>query len=739
MKLKQFLIAVALVVLGSTTVFAAWGGGFGVPTGNDGSVQYNDSNAFGGDNYLYWDKNTRRLGIGNNSPTATLEVTGTLKASDLATLASLTVTGNTTAEGLWLNTLTAGRVPYIGTGGLLSDDNGFEYNDVTSVFDVHEITTTDITDTALTATRVMIVGTGGKLDDDAGMTYATATDTLNVQGSIEANNIGWTGALTDGTISIDSATVTGTWVDLGTVTTIDIDGGTIDDTTIGAITPSTGVFTSLTATSFVGPLLTTAEANTLYLQVDGGNDMVADLTIDDGSGSSPLLYFINGSDEYLALTMADTGEGIIANDTGAIELKPSGDLGDYFSLSTSGGDGLLKMVADDSGDLTIQAEGGEISFIGDIDTDGAIAAAGTITAPTFVGGLLTTAEANSFYLQITNNLSDLSDPGIARTNLGLGNMSIQAANNVDINGGAIDGADIGADNAAFTLRVGEDATFEADVYVDGTIYGDGSNLTGVGGSGFVTFAGTNTFTGSNTFSAGATIEGYSEAVITKTGTYAVTVIDDTVIADTTSNTITLTLPTAVGHDGKVYTFKRIGDAITDLNNVVIDPAGSETVDRETTWNLTSTDEAITIISDGSNWAIKNQYGVSYYESLATQVTEDEDVVESSYGDITVAENGTYYIKCSVGGEIAAGGQIAAYIRTGSSTYAGATAHTKSFVNTAANLAGQAITSDFVYLNVGDTIHLGASILGGAGNEILYGDSSGGTPTGVTSILAIKLY
>lgn len=58
--------------------------------------------------------------------------------------------------------------------------------------------------------------------------------------------IGATGTLdfaTGGGFDVSNlATVTGTWADLGTVTTVDINGGTADSFIIGAVTPANGTF-----------------------------------------------------------------------------------------------------------------------------------------------------------------------------------------------------------------------------------------------------------------------------------------------------------------------------------------------------------------------------------------------------------------------------------------------------------------------------------------------------------------
>jgi len=91
------------------------------------------------------------------------------------------------------------------------------------------------------------------------------------------------------------------------------------------------------------------------------------------------------------------------------------------------------------------------------------------------------------------------------------------------------------------------------------------------------------------------------AVVSKTADYTLTTSDDVVLADPTSASFTLTLPTAVGVQGKRYKIKNLG---TDESKpLIIDPNGSETVDGLTTYNMVGQDNVIEIVSDNSNWEI----------------------------------------------------------------------------------------------------------------------------------------
>ena len=88
------------------------------------------------------------------------------------------------------------------------------------------------------------------------------------------------------------------------------------------------------------------------------------------------------------------------------------------------------------------------------------------------------------------------------------------------------------------------------------------------------------------------------ATVTKTANYTIDGTDYVILADASSTTVTLTLPTAVGIAGRTYIIKS-----KDSSNVVtVDGNGSETIDTSTSMTL-STHESITVQSDGTEWWI----------------------------------------------------------------------------------------------------------------------------------------
>jgi len=102
--------------------------------------------------------------------------------------------------------------------------------------------------------------TDGQLDIDADGEVEIATGTLDVN----ATTTDISGTLTvGGTLTASSGgSLTGTWSNLGTVTTVDINGGTVDGAVIGGASAAAGTFTTLTATSLNSTAIGNSSAST---------------------------------------------------------------------------------------------------------------------------------------------------------------------------------------------------------------------------------------------------------------------------------------------------------------------------------------------------------------------------------------------------------------------------------------------------------------------------------------------
>jgi len=91
--------------------------------------------------------------------------------------------------------------------------------------------------------------------------------------------------------------------------------------------------------------------------------------------------------------------------------------------------------------------------------------------------------------------------------------------------------------------------------------------------------------------------GYVQSIAAKTANYTLTSTDYTVTA---SGNITITLPAASSHTGRIFVVKK-----TDSNATVttVDGTGSETIDGMLSYSLTGQYESITVQSNGTQWLI----------------------------------------------------------------------------------------------------------------------------------------
>lgn len=93
----------------------------------------------------------------------------------------------------------------------------------------------------------------------------------------------------------------------------------------------------------------------------------------------------------------------------------------------------------------------------------------------------------------------------------------------------------------------------------------------------------------------------SMAVKTVTANYAATSADNTILANTTSTAVSITLPSATNISGRIYTIKKIGTGGLD-KELTITPAGG-TIDGGSSFVIYNDWSYVTLQTDGTNWFI----------------------------------------------------------------------------------------------------------------------------------------
>lgn len=92
-------------------------------------------------------------------------------------------------------------------------------------------------------------------------------------------------------------------------------------------------------------------------------------------------------------------------------------------------------------------------------------------------------------------------------------------------------------------------------------------------------------------------------VSSKTGAYTmVDATDDLVLGDASGGAFTIALPASSGLAGRIFRFVKTDSSV---NHVIIDANSSETIGGSLTYRLNAQFQAVSIISDGTNWQILN--------------------------------------------------------------------------------------------------------------------------------------
>ncbi len=199
-------------------------------------------------------------------------------------------------------------------------------------------------------------------------------------------------------------------------------------------------------------------------------------------------------------------------------------------------------------------------------------------------------------------------------------------------------------------------------------------------------------------------------IVYKTANYTAAPGDHIISCDASGGDFTLSLPTAVGIEGKVYKIKRTD---SDYGNVLtIDAATTELIDGELTFLLPPQSQ-ITLVSDGVGWA-----SIDFYEKIYASVrvsngagygsTNDKirifDVMELNVGsDITYATDAALGDSWTINRKGNYSMQYADYINTSGGRAAGVSVNATLLTTAISGLSYADGSRGYAYNQTGDTI------------------------------------
>ncbi len=277
----------------------------------------------------------------------------------------------------------------------------------------------------------------------------------------------------------NATTVTGTFADLGTVTTADINGGSIDGAVIGAASAAAGTFTNLTASGTT-------------------------ISITDSNGSG----VIDGVN--IGANSAGTGAFTSVTTSGALtvggNLTVNGTTTTIDSATLTVEDPMIQLAKNNSGGAANAFDQGlffnrgsldNVVFLWDESADEFVAAvsasedgttAGNVTLDSYAGmrvGVLKASELNTG----TIKAADGTASSTIANSTGVHTIASSVLTTTDINGGTIDGATIGGSSAGagtFTTLASTGNTTIGDASGDTTTFNSASwtlaNATTVSGT-----------------------------------------------------------------------------------------------------------------------------------------------------------------------------------------------------------------------------------------------------------------
>lgn len=191
-------------------------------------------------------------------------------------------------------------------------------------------------------------------------------------------------------------------------------------------------------------------------------------------------------------------------------------------------------------------------------------------------------------------------------------------------------------------------------------------------------------------------------VVTKTAAYTVTTANDVILGDVSAGTFAITLLTAAGNTGKVFTIKK---SDSSSNVLTLNTTSSQTIDGQTSVSLCTLNDEIVVISDGANWKVQSRNAPIF----ALYITNGGQSITANTTDITFSTK-TYDSNSAWNGTQFTAPRAGFYLFKGRmQTTTSTGAQIRLYVNSSfVLLDGQDSSSDrkpfafAYYLNAGDT-------------------------------------
>jgi hypothetical protein len=570
---------------------------------------------------------------------------------------------------------------------------------------------TDGTNVVVTAGDVITTDTISETTAAAGVTIDSVLlkdDGVNAT-NLEVTNI----KANDGTAAGSIADSTGVMTIASSVlTTTDINAGTIDGTVIGSTTPAAITGTAITATGIMtatgtsvfasldisGDIDVTGTTNLDVVDIDGAVDMATTLTVAgnvdfngdldvdgttnldvvdiDGAVNMATTALVTGVLTTTAATVFNGGFASNADSTLGTDKKVQ--FRDAAIYINSSADGQLDLVAD----TEIQIAATTVDLNGNLDVSGTALVTGVLTttaATVFNGGFASNADSTLG----TDKKVQFRDSAIYINSSADGQLDIVADTEIQIAATTID-ID-GAINASGEI-IAASLDISGDIDVDGV-----TNLDVVDIDGAVDFGSTTAHAGNATFAdnakaifgAGSDLQIYHDA-------------SDSIINDNGTGSLKL---------------QQGGSTKLEVTATGIDVTGTVTADGlAVSSSSAGSTSPIVNISNGVDSAPNRQLAISETGGSGFIYKIDSTGASGSFGQLTLATNGTDRIN------IGSGGDISFYEDTGTTP--------KFFWDSSAESLGINETAPFGKLHISDA-QTGRTTAGSVGNLLVLEDDENG--------------